>query len=485
MKKLYSKLHYLNPNNIEFDINNPRGLTEEQIVTSPHFDKLLDSIREHGIIEPLIVKPADSKTKTYMLIDGERRLRAAQIAKVKKVPARFAKDDTDGRILAYHAHMLRENWDKAAETKAIKRIIQDIRTDNPDITDAEIKKELTKITAHKTHELATILKLINYSDKTIDKIISKKLHKSYPVEIESNFIAPLRRRFPEIIDKYGIDKLRDVLIQKALDGHLVDTRFLMVYFRVVFSDIDINAKYKTKISELLVNFLDYKDKSIRETLREYEELTKTKSQPTLKTTKEIDKNKKAKTEEEITIEGTQELEKFHYKAIKVTRKNITTIADIRGKIEQAGKTLSGEENEYISEALLCLEKNCLKAATLMIWSTGISRILGYINKDLIDFNNASQSMKQSPKSVWRHHAKNFMNKADSTEDIRENNKDVQLLCYLTYKGIISATQFEKLYFNYKTRNHCAHPTDIQLTANEIISIFENVYNLILNNTKLR
>lgn len=45
--------------------------------------ELADSIREHGIIEPLIVSKKEDK---YMLIAGERRWRAAQLAKVPSVP---------------------------------------------------------------------------------------------------------------------------------------------------------------------------------------------------------------------------------------------------------------------------------------------------------------------------------------------------------------------------------------------------------------
>lgn len=45
--------------------------------------ELADSIREHGVIEPLIVSKRDDK---YMLVAGERRWRAAQLAKMETVP---------------------------------------------------------------------------------------------------------------------------------------------------------------------------------------------------------------------------------------------------------------------------------------------------------------------------------------------------------------------------------------------------------------
>lgn len=48
-------------------------------------NELAASIKQHGIIQPLVVTPA--KKKGYMIIAGERRFRAAQIAKLDTVPA--------------------------------------------------------------------------------------------------------------------------------------------------------------------------------------------------------------------------------------------------------------------------------------------------------------------------------------------------------------------------------------------------------------
>lgn len=44
---------------------------------------LADSIKEHGVVQPVIVRPKDG---TFELIAGERRLRAAQLAGLRKSP---------------------------------------------------------------------------------------------------------------------------------------------------------------------------------------------------------------------------------------------------------------------------------------------------------------------------------------------------------------------------------------------------------------
>lgn len=72
-----------------------RKLAVQNVVPDPgqprkHFDQaalteLADSIRVHGVVQPLVVSPA--KAGQYVLIAGERRWRAAQLAGLKTVPA--------------------------------------------------------------------------------------------------------------------------------------------------------------------------------------------------------------------------------------------------------------------------------------------------------------------------------------------------------------------------------------------------------------
>ena len=74
--------HWLNVDAIQPNPHQPRV----------HFDEieireLADSIREHGVLQPLIVADADDRPGGYRLIAGERRWRAAQLAGLTSVPA--------------------------------------------------------------------------------------------------------------------------------------------------------------------------------------------------------------------------------------------------------------------------------------------------------------------------------------------------------------------------------------------------------------
>ena len=96
--------------------------------------ELCDSIREFGIIQPIIVK-RDNKG-LYIVIAGERRLRAAMLAGLKKIPAIIREaDEKDTALLALVENVQRENLNYIEEATAYKRLMEEYG-----LTQAEISK---------------------------------------------------------------------------------------------------------------------------------------------------------------------------------------------------------------------------------------------------------------------------------------------------------------------------------------------------------
>jgi len=471
MKSLQKKLTYISPNLISFDANNPRGEKEHQIITDPEFHKLVASIKVYGVLEPLIVKKHPEENGKFMLIDGERRLRAAikvSVSEKSTVPVLIAKDDADGRILAYQVHILRKNWGKAAETKSIKTIISDLKQKYSTLTEKEITKRLKSITAHTDTQIADLQKLIKYDNTVIEKVLSDQIDMSHLIQNEASFISPLKRKYPALFVKYGEDNLRKVLIEKVEDGFIVGTRYLMDIFRDVFAD-DTNKK---EIETLLDGFLSEKNKALKDVYASWEKLN-----PKGKKRKPVSsKKKKEKKQKSVKVLGN------NFKAIKLTPKQESTLENIRKRYEGIGKKLTGEENEYIAEGLYCLEHNCVKAAVTMIWAAGISKIIDYISNNISDFNSVSSVMGRLRSEPYRF-INNYKCNIASGDDLRDG-KDWQLLYYLLYKKIISKTELNKLKTAYNTRCDCAHPTDINLSISEVITIHENIFKLIFTNSKL-
>jgi len=106
--------------------NRIRRVTEDEALLS-----LADSIRQHGVIEPLIVRKADKNVSretiydSWELIAGERRLRAAQLAGKTTVPCVSVEaGDKDGTVLAIIENIHREDLNIFEEAAAIQSLIE-------------------------------------------------------------------------------------------------------------------------------------------------------------------------------------------------------------------------------------------------------------------------------------------------------------------------------------------------------------------------
>ena len=98
----------------------PSSLQPRSTFTEEQLEELRDSIREHGIIQPLIVREIDSG---YELIAGERRLKASQSLGLKTVPA-IIREATDQEVLemALIENLQRENLSPLEEAAGYLRL---------------------------------------------------------------------------------------------------------------------------------------------------------------------------------------------------------------------------------------------------------------------------------------------------------------------------------------------------------------------------
>ena len=85
-------------------------------------EELADSIRTHGILQPLSVRRLS--TSQYELISGERRLRAAEMAGLSHVPCILVKaGDLESSLLALVENLQRRDLDFVEEATALKKLI--------------------------------------------------------------------------------------------------------------------------------------------------------------------------------------------------------------------------------------------------------------------------------------------------------------------------------------------------------------------------
>lgn len=107
--------------NPKFLIPNPRQPRKN--FDQKELEDLADSLRENGIVEPIVIEPTDSEN--FYIIAGERRTRASKIAGLDKVPVRITKyDDQQKLVIALIENVQRSNLNPIEEAQAYYDLMQ-------------------------------------------------------------------------------------------------------------------------------------------------------------------------------------------------------------------------------------------------------------------------------------------------------------------------------------------------------------------------
>jgi ParB family chromosome partitioning protein len=86
---------------------------------------LADSIKEVGVLQPIVVRPAGPNGR-HVLVAGERRLRAARMAGLTEIPAVIRDGDDQGRLVeAVVENVQREDLDPLEEAAAYRTLMED------------------------------------------------------------------------------------------------------------------------------------------------------------------------------------------------------------------------------------------------------------------------------------------------------------------------------------------------------------------------
>ena len=137
----------------------PEKINLTNFQTRKRFDKesleqLARSIRENGLIQPIILR---KKNNSYELIAGERRLRAAQIIKLDKIPSIILDaDDKKAFELGLIENLQREDLSPIEEANGYKRLMDEFN-----YTQEQLAKVVSKSRSH----IANLLRIINLPEE--------------------------------------------------------------------------------------------------------------------------------------------------------------------------------------------------------------------------------------------------------------------------------------------------------------------------------
>ncbi len=140
----------------------PRNFMDEGKI-----EELAQSIRENGIIQPLLVRSNSDDNSSYEIIAGERRWRAAQLAKVHEVPV-IIKEMTDQKALEIGLveNLQRQDLSVLEEADGYQRLIEEF---------SHTQDELSKTVGKSRSHVANMMRLLNLPESVKRLLDQNKL----------------------------------------------------------------------------------------------------------------------------------------------------------------------------------------------------------------------------------------------------------------------------------------------------------------------
>lgn len=109
-------------------------------------EQLIQSVKEHGILENLLIRPISSEPRQYELVAGERRYRAAQAVGLLEVPVTIRiLTDSEAFTIALVENLQREDLNPVEETEGILQLISLRLESTPDEVTALLYRMLNDI----------------------------------------------------------------------------------------------------------------------------------------------------------------------------------------------------------------------------------------------------------------------------------------------------------------------------------------------------
>lgn len=178
--------------------------------------ELADSIERNGILQPIVVRSTGAQ---FEIIAGERRWRAAQMARLTEVPIIIC-DINDESALAFSLieNIQRENLNSIEEAKAFARLIDEFKMSH---------EQIAKAVGRSRSMITNTLRLLNLTDAVKNLLILKQLDVGH-----AKVLLALGKENQELVAKTIIEKKFTVretenlvrkLLEKELDLPIIKT----------------------------------------------------------------------------------------------------------------------------------------------------------------------------------------------------------------------------------------------------------------------
>lgn len=169
-------------------------------------EELAQSIRERGILQPILVRPDPDQPGQYQIIAGERRWRAAQLAQCHDVPVHVRDlDEADAMAAALVENLQRADLNPVEEAEGLNRLQEDYN-----LTQEDLAKAIGKSRPH----VANMLRLLRLPEAIRTELKTGTLSAGHARALLShpNPVAAAA----EVISRGLSVRQTEALVQKAL-----------------------------------------------------------------------------------------------------------------------------------------------------------------------------------------------------------------------------------------------------------------------------
>ena len=221
---LYTDDIYHTINNIHIEDLLPYTKQARANFNEDKINELAETIRIHGVRQPLTVLPSEQQQGKYEVVSGERRLRAAKLAGLSRVPCIIIHNHKDAREIALIENLQREDLTPIEEAMAYKGLIEEGICS----TQSEVARKLCISEGH----VSEMIKLTSLPKEILERITANHIKKR----------ADLRK----IMKAESLDEMRSIIQDTSNPSENIQSRTIRTNQQKILDVLLIGEKIKIK-----------------------------------------------------------------------------------------------------------------------------------------------------------------------------------------------------------------------------------------------
>jgi len=223
---------------------------------SEKLEDLAASIRQHGVLEPILVRPLpDGK---YELVAGERRYKASQLAGLKEIPIVVRELSDQGAVqLALVENLQREDLNPVEETEGLLELLTlNLQCSREKILDAltqmaTAQKKGTDLSVNVSRRIEAIAKILKSTVGITPE--SFRTSRLPLLKLPPDVLEVLRRGKLEYTKARAISRLKDDSLRQKLLQEAIAQNLSLTQIKERFQDLTSTAERKPTLSDRLVS----------------------------------------------------------------------------------------------------------------------------------------------------------------------------------------------------------------------------------------